>query len=33
MSKPMSKSAQIAHTHKVDKAGVTGSIARKLKSK
>ena len=29
----MSKSAQIAHTRKADKAGVMGSIARKLKSK
>lgn len=28
----MSKSAQIAHTHKADKAGVMGSIARNLKS-
>lgn len=29
----MSKYAQVVHTHKADKAGVTESIARKLKSK
>lgn len=29
----MSKSAQIVPTHKADKAGVTESIVRKLKSK
>ena len=29
----MSKSVQIVHTHKADKAGVTESIVRKLESK
>ena len=29
----MSKSVQIMHTHKADKAGVTESTVRKLKSK
>lgn len=29
----MSKSVQIVHTHKADKAGVTESTVRKLKSK
>ena len=28
----MNKSAQIAHTHEADKAGVTESIVRNLKS-